>query len=162
MSVPRWSHTFVQWMLLDIGRRTHHDVWVATGDRNRRIGPVRLGDVCLSRLPTFASAQVRAIMERIDVIWFRSGRPNPCALFEVEHSTSIVTGLMRMNDLLLTLPSPVAGWQMTVVAPARRIGRFQSELARPTFRATGLADRCRFMGYDELLARHRAVTGLPA
>ena len=157
--MPPWSHTYVQWMLLDVGRRTGHDVWVARSDRNRRVGAVRLGDVCLDRVPTATPEASRAIMERVDAIWFPSGRPNPSALFEVEHSTSIVTGLMRMNDLLITLPSPPAGWKLAIVAPSRRVGRFQNELARPTFRATGLTDRCTFLGYDELLARHRAATG---
>ena len=158
---PRWSHTYVQWMLLDVGRRTGHDVWVAMGDRNRKVGAVRLGDVCLERVPTSVPEASRAIMKRVDVLWFPSGRPNPSALFEVEHSTSIVTGLMRLNDLLVTLPLPPTGWKLAIVAPSRRESRFQNELARPTFRATGLTDRCTFLGYDELLAMHRATTGTP-
>jgi len=155
MARQPWSHAYAQWLLLDWGRRTGHEVWVAKGDRNRRVGAVRLGDVCLERIPTALPERVRLIMEQVDVIWFLLGRANPSALFEVEHSTSVVTGLLRMSDLLTTVAPPVEGWKLTVVAPARRLSRFQTELTRPTFQAIGLGRLCRFMSYDELAEQHR-------
>ncbi len=158
MKSPRWSHTYAQWLLLDLGRKTGHDVWIAAGDHNRVAGTVRLGDLSLRELPTALPVNTRNIMAQIDVVWFPRGTRRPRALFEVEHTTSIVTGMLRMSDLLASATPTTSGWRMAIVAPARRLSRYQSELVRPTFRATGLADVCTFVSYDELLHRHeRAV-----
>jgi len=69
----------------------------------------------------------------------------------VEHSTAILGGLMRMNDVVTTLVPPLEGWRFFVVAPARRISTFNGELARPTFQASGLAQVCRFLSYEQVL-----------
>lgn len=157
MPPRRWSHAYAQWLLLDWGRKTGHEVWVARGDRNRAVGAVRLGDLCVERIPTTLPDRVRPVLEQVDVIWFPLGSANPSHLFEVEHSTSIVTGLLRMNDILLTIGPPREGWRFAVVAPARRLARFRGEITRPTFQMTGLAERCRFMSYDELARVYRAA-----
>jgi len=157
MEPPAWSHSYIQWLLLDLGRRTGHDVWVAPADRNRTVGTVRLGDICLDHIPTVLPQRSRAVMEQVDVIWFPAGRPHPTAFYEVEHSTNIINGLLRMSDLLSTLPPPLRGWRFTIVAPARRLSHFEAELTRPTFRITGLAGTCRFLSYDELLEQHRTA-----
>jgi type II restriction enzyme len=153
----RWSHAYVQWLLLDWGRKTGHEVWVAKNDRNRTVGTVRVGDVCLPAIPTTLPERMRLVLEQVDVVWFPLGSASPSHLFEVEHSTNIVTGLLRMNDILLTIGPPVEGWQLSVVAPARRLSRFRTEITRPTFQTTGLSERCRFTSYDELARAHRSA-----
>jgi type II restriction enzyme len=153
----RWTHAYAQWLLLDIGRRTGHDIWIAPGDREKTVGTVRLGDFSLDRLPSVLPEQARRIVEQIDVVWFRRGTSQPRALFEVEHSTSILSGLLRMNDLVVTAGSALGRWRMSIVAPARRLSKFEADKSRPTFRATGLANLCTFLSYDELLRRHEQV-----
>jgi len=96
-------------------------------------------------------ARVLSILENVDVVWFPPSGAVPVALFEVEHSTAILGGLMRMNDVVTTLVPPLEGWRFFVVAPARRISRFNGELARPTFQASGLARVCRFLSYDHVV-----------
>jgi type II restriction enzyme len=155
----RWTHARVQWLLLDLGRRTGHDVWVAIGDRDRMVGAVRLGDVSLEQIPTTLPLPARRIMEHIDVVWFPHGTSQPSRLFEVEHSTSIVTGLLRMSDLLVSVTPAKIGWRTHIVAPARRLSKFETERTRPTFRATGLIDSCTFMSYDQVLEEHQRCVG---
>lgn len=158
MANVEWTHTRAEWLLIDIGRRTGHTVWLAAGDRDRVVGAVRLGDITLDRLPTTLPEPVRHGMEHIDVIWFPRGETRPTALFEVEHSTSVITGMLRMNDLLVSIGPAPEGWAFHIVAPARRFSRFETERVRPTFRASGLADRISFISYDELADRHRRVS----
>jgi hypothetical protein len=141
----------VQGLLLEWGRRTGHEVWVAKGDRGRVVDGACLGSRTLERIPTCLPARVYSVLEHVDTIWFPLGGAVPVALFEVEHSTSILGGLLRMNDVVMSLVAPVEGWRFFIVAPARRLSRFSSELARPTFQASGLARLCRFLSYDEVL-----------
>ena len=150
-----------QWLLLDLGRKTGHTVHVAAGDRSRNVGGVRLGDVSLPRIPWNVPDHTRRIMEHIDVIWFRKGTTCPCALFEVEHTTSITSGLLRMSDVMTTVDPPPGGWRCVIVGPDGRRGRFTNERSHPTFNATGLSQICVFLSYDELLSYHRSSI-LPA
>lgn len=158
MAHVRWTHARAEWLLVDIGRRTGHDVWIAAGDRDCVVGAVRLGDVTLTRLPTTLPDTVRHVMAHIDVIWFPRGETRPTALFEVEHSTSVITGMLRMNDLLVSIGPALEGWRLHIVAPARRFSRFETERVRPTFRASGLTERISFLSYDELADWHRRVS----
>ncbi len=148
---PVGTHTHVQKLLLSWGRQTGHRVWVAKGDRGRYSEGRFLADGCIERIPTFMPARVLSILENVDVVWFPPSGAVPVALFEVEHSTAILGGLMRMNDVVTTLVPPLEGWRFFVVAPARRISRFNGELARPTFQASGLARVCRFLSYDHVV-----------
>jgi hypothetical protein len=43
-------------------------------------------------------------MRNIDVIWFRRGTGHPVRFFEVEHSTSVYSGLLRFNDVMIDFP----------------------------------------------------------
>jgi type II restriction enzyme len=47
-------------------------------------------------------------MRNIDVIWFRRGTGQPHRFFEVEHSTSVYSGLLRFNDVIIDYPIPEA------------------------------------------------------
>lgn len=144
-------HTHVQSLLLSWGRQTGHRVWVAKGDRGRRCQGKFLSDGCIGRIPTSMPARVLGILENVDVVWFPLSGAIPVALFEVEHSTSVIGGLLRMNDVVTSIAPPLEGWRFYVVAPPRRLSRFTGELARPTFQASGLATVCRFLSYDQVL-----------
>ena len=47
-------------------------------------------------------------MRNIDVIWFRRGAGHPVRFFEIEHSTSVYSGLLRFNDVMIDFPIPEA------------------------------------------------------
>ena len=150
------SHHVAQWMLADLGRRTGHDVHIAVGDWRAHVNGVRLGDVSLGDLPFAAPERALRVMRHVDVVWFRKGCAQPKALFEVEHTTSITSGLLRMSDVLATSEEPSEGWQCAIVAPDTRRSRFAEACGRPTFQATGLTRVCTFLSYSDLRAFHRA------
>ncbi|HEU4971814.1 MAG TPA: hypothetical protein VFT35_07855 [Gaiellaceae bacterium] len=86
-------------------------------------------------------------MRNIDVIWFRRGTGHSFRFFEIEHSTSVYSGLLRFNDVMIDFPITEA----FVVGDGDRTQRkFEREIARRTFDHSGLADVARFLDYDQV------------
>jgi type II restriction enzyme len=127
------THTEIQGWLRDLGRALGFSVWVAANDRARLLGSGRLGDGCVDALPP-ALAEVAAV-PLIDVIWLDQGGEQVAAAFEVEHTTSIYSGIMRMLDLASGPAQAVRG--LYLVAPDAREGDVRKQLARPAFRRIG-------------------------
>ena len=127
------THTEIQGWLRDLGRALGFSVWVAANDRARLLGSGRLGDGCVDALPP-ALAEVSAV-PLIDVIWLDRGGVEVAAAFEVEHTTSIYSGIMRMLDLASGPAQAVRG--LYLVAPDAREGDVRKQLARPAFRRIG-------------------------
>jgi hypothetical protein len=127
------THTEVQGWLRDLGRALGFDVWVAANDRTRASGAGRLADGCLESLP----APLAAIdsVPLIDVLWLERGSDRAAAAFEVEHTTSIYSGIVRMLDLASGAAQAVRG--LYLVAPDAREEDVRKQLARPAFRRIG-------------------------
>jgi hypothetical protein len=139
---PR-THTEIQAKLRDIGLFEGFDVWVA--DRGTLWNGRPLGDGCLSDLPVVAAERTRAVMRMIDVIWFRKGAGHPVRFFEIEHSTSVYSGLLRFNDVIIDFPIPEA---FIVGDGDKTHAKFEREVARRTFEHSGLRNVTRFLFYD--------------
>ena len=145
------SHTDVQLWLRELGRALGYDVHIAVNDRSRECNGGRLGDGCLGELPArLRDAPGADAVRLIDVLWIKG--EDVVAAFEVEHSTSIYSGIVRLLDLSLGAPSVVAR-DLFIVAPDDREPEVQAQVRRPAFR--GIADlRVRYLPYGEL-ERHR-------
>lgn len=146
------THTEVQGWLRDLGHALGFAVWVAANDRSREYAGGKLGDGCLSTLPLSIAASPGADAVRlIDVLWLAESG-GVVAAFEVEHSTSIYSGIVRMLDLALGVPGQ-AVQGLFLVAPDNREGEVREQLSRPAFRR--VADlHVRYLPYGEL-ERHR-------
>ena len=147
------THTEVQSWLRDLGLALGFDVWIASNDRARACGKGQLGDGCLQELPSsIATASGAEAVQLIDVLWLEQQREHVVAAFEVEHTTSIYSGIVRLLDLALGVPSEAARG-LYLVAPDEREKDVRAQLARPAFRH--IADlRVRYLPYGEL-AKHR-------
>ena len=141
------THTKTQSELITLGRVTGCSVWIASNDQGRTYGGKSLADDCLKRLPGMGlSDEATKRISLIDVIWVHQNAP-VCA-FEIETSTSIYSGLLRMSDLLAVVPA--LNIQIYIVAPQERQDRVLAELARPTFRKIGLSEYCRYISSEDL------------
>jgi len=146
---PTLDHTHVQWLLAKVGRQLGCQVWIAANDQRRQWGGEQLGSMSVPALPPLGlSPDSQRIVSMIDVVWL-SGVNQVAAAFEVEHTTSVYSGLLRMADLAAL--SPNLSFPLYVVAPASRLPRVRRELVRPTFRALALDRRCRFFSCEALL-----------
>jgi hypothetical protein len=141
------EHIRVQSSLIQLGKITGCSVWIASNDRSRLYKGKALGDGCLKSLPNLGlSTEATKRISYIDVIWIRQNAP-VCA-FEVETTTTVYSGLLRMSDLLAEVPA--LNIQLFIVAPRDREQKVREELARPTFRKVGLNEYCRFIAVPDL------------
>ncbi len=89
----------------------------------------------------------------IDVLWLDG--QHIAAAFEVEHTTSIYSGIVRMLDLALS-GEPGAARGLYLVAPDAREDEVRAQLRRPAF--SRVADlRVRYLPYSELSANREAI-----
>jgi len=99
----RESHK-IQSMIAEIGRQMGFKIWLPKSDRERvkAVSSDQLEVALVDLLPmNYNDATIRTI-EQIDVLWLR-GRSIARA-FEVEHTTAIYSGLLRMADLVALQP----------------------------------------------------------
>ncbi|HXK39672.1 MAG TPA: hypothetical protein VJ837_02460, partial [Candidatus Paceibacterota bacterium] len=99
------THTEIQCRLLDLGSQMGLEVWAPMRDRGRSWNNRCIGDIAglRDRLPAQFDKNTNRVIEEIDVIWLQG--QSIVAAFEVEHSTSIFSGLLRMSDLLTMQPN---------------------------------------------------------
>jgi len=97
--------------------------------------------------------RVENILREVDVIWMQKGSNNVKALFEVEHSTPIYSGLLRFNDIHLV--SPELKTKFSIVANYERRSLFSRQVRRPTFKTSGLEDLCTFFDYSDVHNWHK-------
>lgn len=147
------SHTEIQWRLLELGSKMGMSVWAPIADRNRQWERKRVGDVprLLSSLPRQFDHATMRIISYIDVIWLE--KDAIIAAFEVEHTSPVYSGLLRMADLMTMQPNLQINWFL--VAPEQRFDKFAGEIARPTFCGLRqpLHQVCRFLSYKKLIQR---------
>lgn len=150
------SHTEVQGWLRDLGFALGFDVRVAANDRNRSFGAGLLGDGCLDILPPeLAASPGGDAVGLIDVLWLDRASRGVAAAFEVEHTTSIYSGIVRLLDLALGAPK-TADQALFLVAPDDRESQVRAQLQRPAFRS--VADlRVRYLPYSELELHRQAM-----
>jgi type II restriction enzyme len=159
------THTEVQGWLRDLGRSLGFSVWVAANDRNRPHGVGRLGDGCLEALPDAVGEAPGADAVRlIDVLWLDCDTGRVAAAFEVEHSTSIYSGIVRLLDLALGASGETVKG-LFLVAPDGREEEVRTQLRRPAFSRVAELD-VRYMPYGELECHRDAMarfgTGMKA
>ena len=103
----------------------------------------------LERLPLNYDDTTLRTVEQIDVLWLR-GRSIVRA-FEVEHTTSVYSGILRMADLLALQPN--MDIKLHIVAPTTKRDKVFQEIRRPVFSLLEkgpLADSCTYLSYDSL------------
>lgn len=152
------SHTEVQAWLRDMGLGVGYDVWIAANDRNRTYDGLPLGQGCLATLPQAIATMHGADSVRlIDVLWIDPTTEAVVAAFEVEHSTSIYSGIVRMLDLALSVGELNTSACLFLVAPAAREHEVRAQLARPAFSRIADLD-VRYLSYDDLDQHRAAIT----
>lgn len=150
-------HTTIEGQLVELGLMAGCSVWVTAADRSRLYQGKPLGAQCLAVLPNIGlSVQAMQRIGRIDVIWFKSG--TPLYAFEVEATTVVYSGLLRLSDLLALVPA--LKLKLLIVAPMARQNTVLRELVRPTFDKIGLSDYCAFVPAEELESLVTRVSGL--
>lgn len=125
-------HTKVQHQLCELGRALGYDTLVARNDRSAVYQGSPLGYRCLDKLPNLGlPSDVHSTAELIDVLWLHKGEAKIACAFEVEKSTSIYSGILRLTDMALSLPGKED--HLYLVAPSKREKEIIDQLKRPMF-----------------------------
>jgi hypothetical protein len=127
------------------------NIWVPPSDRGRvsDVLPNQYHSKLITTLPLNYDTATLKTIENIDVIWL--DRRSIAHAFEVEHTTAIYSGLLRMADLLALQPRIQIS--LHIVAPASRREQVRREIVRPVFSVLeggAMAERCSFISYDAL------------
>ena len=97
-------HVKVQWSLIRLGRAEGCSVWVPINDRNLSCEGAPFSGNTLERLPNFGFEEgTRRIVQNIDVLWLKKNVI--VKAFEIESTTAIYSGLLRLNDLASRNPT---------------------------------------------------------
>jgi len=140
-------HSKAQYILAKIGQISGCKNFIATNDRKRKYRNIELSTLTLATLPNLGlNKDATDRISWIDVIWLKQNAAI-CA-FEVETSTSIYSGLLRMSDLLSVIPN--LNIKLYIVAQKERENKVLGELSRPTFQKIGLNDYCEFISIEDL------------
>ncbi|MDW7760407.1 MAG: hypothetical protein SCM96_07200 [Acidobacteriota bacterium] len=140
----------IQAQLAQVGARMGMSIWIPRSDRagvlkqwkddNRNL---------LERLPLNYDDTTLRTIEQIDVLWLR-GRSIVRA-FEVEHTTAVYSGILRMADLLALQPN--MDIKLHIVAPSEKRDKVFQEIRRPVFSLLEkgpLAESCTYLSYESL------------
>ena len=142
------SHYQIQTYLGAIGAAKGYDIWIPNNDRARLERGLTEHFECRNALP-FKSPSVEKILQAVDTVWIERGSNKLRALFEVEHSTPIYSGLLRFNDIHLVDSSLRP--RFSIVANDSRRVLFSRQVSRPTFQASGLNKLCTFFEYANVV-----------
>jgi hypothetical protein len=143
----------IQASLSEIGAIMGFRIWLPRNDRGRVRDLVSASyqQAFLEDLPLNYDEATLDTIEQIDVIWLKNRAI--IRAFEVEHTTAVYSGLLRMADLLALQPN--MDIQLHIVAPEERREKVFHEMLRPVFSLLDrgpLSDRCTFLSYDNVLA----------
>jgi hypothetical protein len=137
--------------LAEIGAIMGFKIWVPSADRARVLELISAGErsAFLETLPLNTNEATLDTIKQIDVLWIRRG--SIVRAFEVEHTTAVYSGLLRMADLLALQPNMHI--RLHIVAPDERREKVFREMSRPVFMLLErgpLSDICTFISYESV------------
>ncbi len=156
-SKKQGEHIEIQWYLLKLGSDMGFDLWVARNDRKKSWAAKKFTDFpkLKSDLPLQFDDATNRTIELIDVLWLKGNAI--VAAFEVESTTSIYSGLLRMSDLVSMQPNLTI--PLYLAAPDDRRDKVMTEVNRPTFSklVPPLSEICRFISFNTLKEQIKTV-----
>lgn len=138
----------MQAKVAEIGATMGFSVWVPNNDRARVLEHIAqsMHDKFLDHLTLAYNDDTLSTVRNIDVLWLR--RNAMVRAFEIEHTTAIYSGLLRMADLLALQPN--INIRLHIVAPDDRQRKVLDEIKRPAFSDLKLPSSCSFLSYTQI------------
>ncbi len=144
------DHIEIQYLLLKLGSDMSFSVWVAKNDKNKQYNRISFLEIpgMLKELPLQFDEATNRTIQLIDVLWIKGNAI--IAAFEIESTTSIYSGLLRMSDLITMQPN--INIPLYIVAPSERRMKVITEINRPTFSKSKppMYEMCRYISFETL------------
>ncbi len=130
-------HSEMQYHLLRIGASLGYDVIPASNDRSRSWNNNSFSFISLKKFPEFpGEEEALNSVKLIDVLWFEKGTSKVVAAFEVEKSTSIYSGILRLSDLSYTIGK--GNETLYLIIPDKRVKDVIVQLVRPAIKKSNV------------------------
>jgi len=126
-------HTEMQYHILKIGHSTGYDVIAASNDRSKCHEGDNLSFISLDKFPQLdVEKDTYKTITLIDAVWFESNSNTITCAFEVEKSTSIYSGILRLKDLYYSFPDNPPS--LYLIIPDKREKEVIFQLQRPSLK----------------------------
>jgi len=143
------QHVEVQWALAKLGRNLGCKCWIASNDHSKSWNNEAFKSLTLPSLPNLnIGDEAQKLVNLIDVIWIANGN-HVIAAFEIESTTSIFSGLLRIADLKISCPNLAI--PCYIVVPGSRSQEVIRQLSRPSIQWLELHQSCGFITFEDLM-----------
>ncbi len=130
-------HSEMQYHLLKIGNALNYDVIAASNDRSKIYNGNKFSFISIKEFPKIdVPKEIFSTIKLIDIVWFEKDTNHVVCAFEVEKSTSIYSGILRLTDLSFSLPS--SNSKLYIIIPNNREQEVKLQLNRPAIRNSNL------------------------
>jgi len=139
----------IQALIATIGTKMGFSIWLPRADRSRVLKAWTPEDNLVDVLPLGYDPTTIKTIEQIDVLWLK--KRSIIRAFEVEHTTSVYSGLLRMADLVALQPN--INIKLHIVADEARRDKVLHEIRRPVFsllEGRALSEMCTYLSYDSI------------
>ncbi len=151
------EHTKIQYFLLNAGRSIGYDVVPAVNDKSRSYNGQSFSQISLKKLPQISEdPQVQKTISLIDVMWLEKSSNKMIAAFEVESSTTIHSGILRLNQLAVSL-GDTNDVQLYIVIPDKREKEVIAKIKDPAFR---LKNKIYYIKFSEFCDHYESICKL--
>ena len=128
-------HTEMQFRLLTVGKALGYDVISASNDRSKSHNGKNFSFISLPNFPKMEiNKDTYNTIALIDIVWFEKGTNKPICAFEVEKSTSIYSGILRLTDLSYSFAE--SEQHLYIVLPNNREKEVVMQLSRPSIKSS--------------------------
>lgn len=126
-------HTEMQHHILTIGNSIGYDVIAAANDRSKCHNGNSLSFISVDKFPEIdVDKNTYKTITLIDAIWFEKDSNKITCAFEVEKSTSIYSGILRLTDLYYSFPNNLPS--LYLIIPDKREKEVILQLQRPSIK----------------------------
>ncbi len=133
------SHESAEAILLMLGNLLGYDTY--TPDSSRTYNSQKLGDIAtLEDLPPFTSEKIMDSIRNVDVVWPKEEWPE--YFFEVEHTTGVTPGLLRIYQ------AQKINAKFFIIGPKDVLKKFEREVEKAPFNS--IKEKYRFRSYEAL------------
>lgn len=147
-------HDEMQYHLLKIGTSLGYDVTPASNDKSKAFNGQSFSFISLCKFPELPTDKdTQKTIKLIDVLWFKKGTNHIIGAFEVEKSTSIYSGILRLSDLYFSISNGTEVFY--IIIPDSREKDVIQQLNRPVIRNSKM--NIKYILFSELRTQCDAI-----
>lgn len=147
-------HSEMQYHLLKIGASLGFDVTPASNDKSKAFNGQSFSFMAINKFPELpCDKDTQNTIKLIDVLWFEKGTDNIIGAFEVEKSTSIYSGILRLSDLYFSISD--GDEVFYIIIPDNREKDVIQQLNRPVIKNSKM--NIKYILFSELRANCDAI-----